>query len=595
MNISAFEFDESGSGGIELVDDNDSRVERTSEVIIVRRGAGERRVACFRVDPRRLLLETPYYLVVEYLDEGTGQWFVEYECLGKKECSEKGRTASSSMPIRDSGNWRKVALKVGDFNWTGSLDNADFRIVIVDHSAPAFTIRSLFIGSEPAGALVVDGDKPGARSNSGAFDGGCVMPSRYLPLEFPEVSAVEVTVIVPVFNRLAYTLDCLRAVMEFTPACYEVVVVDDGSTDGTASRLSNVPGLRVVRNDVNRGFAAACNAGAGIARGDWLIFLNNDTVPQPGWLTALVGAAERDQAAGVVGSRLIYPLTNTIQHAGISFGHSRLPQHDYEHVSADIDMVNIDREVDAVTGACLLTRRGRFRELGGFDDSFVNGFEDIDYCLKVKQLDLKVLFCARSTLLHYKSISSGRLDKKTDKSNVERFRRRWDAYIQSNLETREAESSSSMSSRVTKGRAPVTALSRVGLPRRIDPTSGRVRSKTGEVIDGMIVCRAGVHGRGHCVYGSFLEVSEPLQGRADFLLRIDNPAGRGKPVATLDVYDYAADRVLTSGILRDPGVAVPLSRCTVVFDACPGQILEFRVFWRGGCDLAVAGIEIAEN
>lgn len=597
MTLSAFEFDAGGQAAIEPVDTNDSRVRRTRDTIVVKQRGNERVAAYFRLDPRRAAAGDYRRITVEYLDRGTGHWFIEHDRIGARVGDLHAWSRSEKIALADSGQWLRAAIPLHSPRWTGSLENADFRIVILDPSASGFIMRGLDVsgnsddapGAAHAGPEPETDDAPPPRSHR------YVKPSPALTLGFTVPDPVQVSIIVPVFNRLAYTMDCLHGIMEYTPAMYEVIVVDNGSTDGSGDWLAGVPGLRLLSNETNQGFASACNAGAATARGEWLVFLNNDTIPQPGWLSAMIAAAERDPRIDIVGSKLIYPHSETVQHGGVSFGTSRLPQHDYEHADPDHDTLSVDREVDAVTGACLLTRRARFRELDGFDTGFVNGFEDVDYCLRARRQGGKVLFCAHSRLLHYKSVSAPRIDTRTDKANIERFRRRWDRYIADHLATGVPASAGDPGTRGNTGNHTddaVFTLTGHRLPHRIRMHRDAIRSQTGMLVEGAVVCRAGNHPSGHCVYGGYLEVEDHFEARADFLIQVSNCDERGGAIATIDVYDYAGDEVQASGDLRNPGGDCPLSRCPLRFTARPGQILEFRVFWRGRCDLAVAGIDI---
>src|SRR5437016_782202 len=123
------------------------------------------------------------------------------------------------------------------------------------------------------------------------------------------------TIIIPAFNQAALTAQCLRALLG--QGHRSIVVVDDGSKDTTAKMLAEFRGqIKVVTHTANRGFARSCNDGAALASGDYLVFLNNDTLPQTGWLESLVDYAEKNPRAGAVGSKLLYP-NQTIQHAGV--------------------------------------------------------------------------------------------------------------------------------------------------------------------------------------------------------------------------------------------------------------------------------------
>ena len=122
------------------------------------------------------------------------------------------------------------------------------------------------------------------------------------------------------YDHAALTRQCLDALLAEPPrVSHELIVVDDGSTDATPGLLAGYGGrVRVVTHAANAGFARSCNDGAAVARGEFLVFLNNDTVPQPGWLDALIRHAERHPRAGAVGSKLLFP-DDTVQHAGVVF------------------------------------------------------------------------------------------------------------------------------------------------------------------------------------------------------------------------------------------------------------------------------------
>src|SRR5687767_14281111 len=134
------------------------------------------------------------------------------------------------------------------------------------------------------------------------------------------MTSMRCSIVIPVHNKAALTRQCLDAIYEHPPeADHEILVVDDASTDGTADMLAGYgDALRHMRLERNSGFATACNTGAEAAGGDRLVFLNNDTIAQPGWLDALVGYADRT-GAPVVGSKLLFP-DGTVQHAGVVFG-----------------------------------------------------------------------------------------------------------------------------------------------------------------------------------------------------------------------------------------------------------------------------------
>lgn len=233
-----------------------------------------------------------------------------------------------------------------------------------------------------------------------------------------------VSIIIPVFNNLNFTKNCLIALSQNTIyQPYEVVIIDNGSTDGTAQFLSCLEGdVQIIKNEKNLGFGKASNQGAKAANGEYLLFLNNDTLPTKGWLTELVKIATDNEHVGIVGSKLLYP-DNTIQHAGVAFNKYGKVYHIYQGLPRDHPNVSKIREFQAVTGACMLIKKEIFMKVGGFDERFLNGFEDIDLCLKVKELGYQILYCPSSVVYHFESRTEGRKDHDIENSRV--FSDKW--------------------------------------------------------------------------------------------------------------------------------------------------------------------------
>jgi GT2 family glycosyltransferase len=229
------------------------------------------------------------------------------------------------------------------------------------------------------------------------------------------------TVIIPVFNQAALTKQCLETILGREDC--EVIVVNDASTDGTAKLLAGFDDrITVITHRKNCGFAKSCNEGAAAARTKYLVFLNNDTIPQPAWLEGLEHYADTHPRVSVVGSKLLYPV-NTIQHAGVVICQDRYPRHIYTGFPADHPAVNRSRRFQIVTAACMLVRRKIFAAAGGFDVRFRNGFEDVDFCLRLGERNHEVHYCAQSVVQHFESVSPGRF--KHDKDNVALYRERW--------------------------------------------------------------------------------------------------------------------------------------------------------------------------
>ena len=156
--------------------------------------------------------------------------------------------------------------------------------------------------------------QPALPSNQPTTPAEPAAPTR--PIKFAQQPQPEVSIIIPVFNQSRFTLACLAAVQENTGGlAYEVIVVDDHSTDNTYEIIGGIPGLVYVRAEANAGFIASCNRGAEEARGKFLVFLNNDTTVTEGWLSALRETFEFEPNAGLVGSKLVYP-DGRLQEAG---------------------------------------------------------------------------------------------------------------------------------------------------------------------------------------------------------------------------------------------------------------------------------------
>lgn len=232
-----------------------------------------------------------------------------------------------------------------------------------------------------------------------------------------------ISIVVPVHNSAALTRSCLDAVLADLPSGCEVIVVDDASTDSTAELLASYgAAIRPLTLPRNLGYAGACNEGAAVARGEALLFLNNDTEPQPGWGEALAGYAAAHPAAAVIGAKLLYP-TGAVQHAGVAIGQDGYPHNLYAGLPAEHPAVNHSRRLQAVTGACMWVARETFEAAGGFDTGFANSLEDVDLCLRIGAAGGEVHYCHEAVVTHLESASRGREDRFA--KSVDLYRRRW--------------------------------------------------------------------------------------------------------------------------------------------------------------------------
>lgn len=240
--------------------------------------------------------------------------------------------------------------------------------------------------------------------------------------------AIQASIIIPLFNRADLTRNCWSSIIERTGDIrYEVIFVDNASTDETPLFLEAIKGnenppVTVLTNEKNEGFARACNQGVEAARSEVVVLLNNDTVVHENWLAPLLEELATHPETGVVGSRLLYP-DGTIQHAGVCIDRKHIPFHPFVGAAFDDPRVCERRTFRIVTGACMALRKAEFTDLGGFDEGYINGHEDVDLCLRYDQSGKHSVYRPDSVVTHFESQSDGRMDH--CQPNTHRTLRRW--------------------------------------------------------------------------------------------------------------------------------------------------------------------------
>lgn len=222
------------------------------------------------------------------------------------------------------------------------------------------------------------------------------------------------SIIIPTYNGVEHIDTCLAALQETLPPDFrgQVIVVDDATTDETRASLGRWseldPRIHVLRNAENSGFIASCNRGARAATGDILVFLNNDTVPLPGWLPALLRTFRDYEDAGAVGGMLLFP-DGTLQEAGgVIFSDGSGANFGRDSYDIDAPLFNYVREVDYCSGALLATRRALFFKLGEFSTEYGPAYyEDTDYCFKMRENGYRVYYQPESKIIHFEGGTSG--------------------------------------------------------------------------------------------------------------------------------------------------------------------------------------------
>jgi GT2 family glycosyltransferase len=368
--------------------------------------------AYFRVDPIFAQYATQHVQIsCELLAPPQSRIWIEYDSDDESVNVVDGKPGAfkRTQAQLTNGQWQTLAFDVRDLHPQQRINMGDFRIVCEADAGSPFWLRSVELKRDGSASPTPFG-----------------LLSDLQSIGFAPAAAPKVSIVIPVHNHLLYTLQCLQSLTANPAACeIEVIVVDDASTDQTATALRSVPGLRLVELDCNLGFTGACQRGADAARGEYLLFLNNDIVAQPRWLDELLAVAEQHRDAGIVGSRLIYPQTGTEQHIGIAFDDSGRPYHLQRDGGTALGPIEGTWPVPAVTGACLLTPRRLYEELGGFDPAYEQECQDIDYCCKVVRKGDRVYYCGSSLLLHYESVTRKEL-RWSPSADVERFLQRWE-------------------------------------------------------------------------------------------------------------------------------------------------------------------------
>jgi len=236
--------------------------------------------------------------------------------------------------------------------------------------------------------------------------------------------------VVPLYNGLPLTQAMLASLQATLPPglAHEIILVDDGSADGTRDWLATLrdPPFRVVLNERNLGFAAANNRGAAVATGEFLALLNNDLMLTPGWLEPMLAAYARlGRRVGLVGNVQYRVADGALDHAGIGV----TAQGKIEHLRALPTPATSLREVFAVTAACCLVRREDFLAVGGFDEGFVNGGEDVDLALQLRARGKRTVVALASSVRHHVSAARGPTTRR-DEQNSRRLFQRWPAELE---------------------------------------------------------------------------------------------------------------------------------------------------------------------
>lgn len=324
------------------------------------------------------------------------------------------------------------------------------RVVEIYVRPEAQEFKSLFapLGEEGRPAAAATGEV----SLDGLFDGGIASAKRQLTsmskvaletfltsgstIEFPRHKEPATSIVLVLYNRAELTLQCLYSILKANNSSYEVVIVDNASIDETAELLKRVKGARVIENESNLHYLRACNQAARVARGEYLLLLNNDAQLQGDGISAAVETLNSSEDVGGVGGKVILP-DGTLQEAGSIIWRDGSCSGYGRGDSPFAPAYMFRRDVDYCSGVFLLMRRALFLEENGFDEAYAPAYyEETDYCVRLWKRGLRVVYDPRVAVLHYEFASSASDQDAIDLQARNRsvFLRKHEGWLQSQQE-----------------------------------------------------------------------------------------------------------------------------------------------------------------
>lgn len=238
------------------------------------------------------------------------------------------------------------------------------------------------------------------------------------------------SIIMLTYNALDYSKQCVDSIQKSTRYPYELIFVDNASSDGTVTYLTELiqrnPNYHLIKNDSNRGFAAGNNQGMEIAKGDYLLLLNNDVLVPIGWLEGLVACAEMDPNIGLVG-----PLTNWISGWQMVIDVPYTETKDFTGYANKIAETQANRYTPRrrIAGFAMLIKRALYETIGGLDEQFGSGnYEDDDYCLRARNEGFKIMVAEDVYIHHFgsKTFQENNIDySRSIMKNKALFRQKW--------------------------------------------------------------------------------------------------------------------------------------------------------------------------
>ena len=259
--------------------------------------------------------------------------------------------------------------------------------------------------------------------------------SDYSMISVQQWDMPQVSIIIPVYNQFDYTYHCIQSIVKNSgDITYEIIIADDCSTDITKEIEKAICGIQVIRNSQNLRFLRNCNNAANYAKGEYILFLNNDTQVQENWLAPLVELIERDKTIGMVGSKLVYP-DGRLQEAGGILWKDGSAWNYGNRSDPDLPEFNYVKDVDYISGAAIMISKSLWNEIGGFDERFVPAYcEDSDLAFEVRKHGYRTVYQPLSVVVHFEGVSNGTDTSSGQKAyqvvNSQKFYEKWKDILQ---------------------------------------------------------------------------------------------------------------------------------------------------------------------
>lgn len=236
-----------------------------------------------------------------------------------------------------------------------------------------------------------------------------------------------VSIVILACNQLMYTQACIESIQQHTAEPYELILVDNGSTDGTLAYFQSIPGAKVIHNDQNLGFAKGCNQGMDVSEGEYILLLNNDVIVSQGWLAGLLRCAESSPAVGIVGPRsnnISGTQQDEANYRTVREFHLFAKRYAEQHAGETWGL-------DRLVGFCMLIKRQVVDQIGGMDEQFgLGNFEDDDYCRRARQAGWTCMVTNEVFIHHFgsRTFTANQIDfHKLLTTNMKLYEAKWGA------------------------------------------------------------------------------------------------------------------------------------------------------------------------